>query len=81
MLVIAALAWASTLGNPRYPQDDFNGVMRQAILLIPITLGTMLISWGAKLGGTYGISLELVLAGFAVALWGPEWGCVPCHPR
>jgi hypothetical protein len=32
------------------------------------------------LGGVVLLSLTLVLTGLAVALWGPEWGCVPDQP-
>ena len=78
LLVFAGLAWASALGNPRYPQDDFNGVMRQTALLVPIMSGAALVWWGANLTGPYLVSLDFALVGLAFALWGPEWGCGPC---
>ena len=74
LLIIVGFSIASRLSNPRYPQNGFRGVERQASLLIPILMGAVLVWWGRSLSVPYLSSLALVLGGLAVALWGPEWG-------
>ncbi|HEY3211471.1 MAG TPA: hypothetical protein VGL18_17085 [Actinomycetota bacterium] len=80
VFVISGFAMASRLSNPRYPQNGFQGVERQASLLIPILIGAVLIWWGRGFSILYLFSLALVLGGLAVALWGPEWGPA-CRPH
>jgi len=80
LLVISGFAMASRFTNPGYPYG-LRGVVRQGgLLLIPILIGAALIWWGRRLSILYLLSLTLVLTGLAVALWGPEWGCVPDQP-